>query len=138
MWRAVEPLDLVNAERSCDPWERRSAGSTEEGLDLFAHICKYREVNSTDLSELADLLKALGEFNRLSLVYELCQCAKPQNAMCLCECCSVDASVVSRHLKVLTQEGVVKMEKKGRERIYSLNRTDVAERLRALADRIEG
>ncbi|MEM8685230.1 MAG: metalloregulator ArsR/SmtB family transcription factor [Pseudomonadota bacterium] len=88
--------------------------------------------------ELADLLKALGEFNRLSLVYELCQCNAPQNAMCLCECCSVDSSVVSRHLKVLAQQGVVQMEKKGRERVYSLNRSNVADRLRALADQIEG
>lgn len=99
---------------------------------------QIKTVTSTELEDLADLLKALGEFNRLSLVYELCQCKQPQNAMCLCECCSVDASVVSRHLKVLTQEGVVHMEKKGRERIYSLNRADVAKRLRALADRIEG
>ena len=87
---------------------------------------------------MADLLKALGEFNRLSLVYELCDCAKPRNAMCLCDCCSVDSSVASRHLKVLAQEGVVKIERKGRERMYSLNRTEVAARLRSLADLIEG
>jgi len=87
---------------------------------------------------MADLLKALGEFNRLSLVYELCDCAKPRNAMCLCDCCSVDSSVASRHLKVLAQEGVVRIERKGRERMYSLNRAEVAARLRALADQIEG
>ncbi len=87
---------------------------------------------------MADLLKALGEFNRLSLVYELCDCAKPRNAMCLCGCCSVDSSVASRHLKVLAQEGVVMIERKGRERMYSLNRTEVAARLRSLADHIEG
>lgn len=86
---------------------------------------------------MADLLKALGEYNRLSLVYELCQCDKPQNAMCLCECCSVDTSVASRHLKVLAQEGVVQLEKRGRERIYSLNRTEIAQKLRTLADVIE-
>ncbi len=91
-----------------------------------------------DRQELADLLKALGEYNRLSLVYELCQCKQPQNAMCLCECCSVDSSVASRHLKVLAQEKVVQMEKKGRERIYSLNRAEIAQKLRALADQIEG
>ena len=90
------------------------------------------------LQTLVDLLKALGEYNRLSLVYQLCECEKPQNAMCLCECCSVDASVVSRHLKVLAQEGVVRMEKKGRERIYSLNRSEIAGQLRELADRIDG
>lgn len=88
--------------------------------------------------ELADLLKALGEYNRLSLVYRLCTCSAPQNAMCLCDCCSVDASVTSRHLKVLADEGVVEVEKKGRERIYSLNRKNVANKLRTLADQIEG
>ncbi len=91
----------------------------------------------TDLQELADLLKALGEFNRLSLVCKLCECDVPQNAMCLCECCSVDASGVSRHLKVLTQQGIVSVDKRGRERSYSLNRAYVADRLRALADKIE-
>ncbi|MEM1264061.1 MAG: metalloregulator ArsR/SmtB family transcription factor [Pseudomonadota bacterium] len=87
--------------------------------------------------ELADLLKALGEFNRLSLVYELCQCEAPQNAGCLCDCCNVDSSVVSRHLKVLTQEGVVRMERRGRERKYSLNRSEIAQKLRSLADQID-
>ncbi|MBM74913.1 MAG: hypothetical protein CMK59_05895 [Proteobacteria bacterium] len=94
-------------------------------------------MKSSEVQEIADLLKALGEFNRLSLVYELCQCQTPQNAMCLCNCCSVDASVVSRHLKVLKQEGIVTLEKNGRERSYSLNREYVAGRLRMLADKIE-
>merc|ERR1712157_98074 len=66
-----------------------------------------------DIQEMANLLKALGEFNRLSLVYELCGCSEAQNAMCLCKCCSVDASVASRHLKTLAQEGIVISEKKG-------------------------
>ena len=90
-----------------------------------------------EVQKIADLLKAMGEFNRLSLVYQLCQCKTPQNAMCLCDCCSVDASVVSRHLKLLKQEGVVSLEQKGRERTYSLNRKYVASRLRELADKIE-
>ena len=94
-------------------------------------------MSNSEVQELANLLKALGEFNRLSLVYQLCQCKTPQNAMCLCDCCSVDASVVSRHLKVLTQEGILTVEKQGRERNYSLNRTYVAERLRKLADKVE-
>ena len=94
-------------------------------------------MNNEEIQEIAGLLKALGEFNRLSLVYQLCQCKTPQNAMCLCNCCSVDASVVSRHLKVLTQEGILQQEKKGRERTYALNRDYVANRLRALADKIQ-
>ena len=94
-------------------------------------------MSNPDVQELANLLKALGELNRLSLVYRLCECQTPQNVMCLCECCSVDTSVVSRHLNVLSQERIVKVEKQGRERNYSLNRAYVAARLRELADMVE-
>ena len=94
-------------------------------------------MDDSEIQKFADLFKALGEFNRLSLVYHLCDCRSPQNAMCLCNCCSVDASVVSRHLKILTQGGIVNFEKKGRERTFSLNRAYVASRLRELADLIE-
>ena len=94
-------------------------------------------MNDLDIQEIANLLKALGEFNRLSLVYELCQCQTPQNAMCLCRCCNVDTSVASRHLKLLKQEGIVTLEKNGRERVYALNRDYVARSLRLLADKIQ-
>jgi len=94
-------------------------------------------MDTVEIDELAGLLKALGEVNRLSLVCKLCDCDTPQNAMCLCECCTVDASGVSRHLKLLTQEGILSVEKRGRERTYSLNRAYVASRLRGLAEKIE-
>jgi len=94
-------------------------------------------MEDNEIQETVDLLNALGEFNRLSLVYKLCECQKPQNVMCLCDCCSVDASVVSRHLKTLAQAGVLKLDKKGRERMYSLDKTHVAKELRALATKIE-
>lgn len=94
-------------------------------------------MTETDVQELAGVLKALGEINRLSLVCRLCDCDTPQKAMCLCECCDVDASGVSRHLKHLSQQGIVSVQKQGRERNYSLNRAYVASRLRLLADKIE-
>ena len=94
-------------------------------------------MNALELNDLAGLLKALGEVNRLSLVCKLCECNTPQNAMCLCDCCSVDASGVSRHLKLLSEEGVLSLEKRGRERQYSLNRAYVADQLRKLANKIE-
>ena len=103
-------------------------------LRKYANI---KDMKDLDIQEQANFLKALGEFNRLSLVYKLCQCSTPQNAMCLCECCNVDASVVSRHLKILAQEGVVKLEKKGRERTYTLDRENVVKTLRELANQIE-
>ena len=94
-------------------------------------------MNNIEKQKLADLLKALGEFNRLSLVYELCQCKAPKNAMCLCSCCSVDSSGVSRHLKILEKEKILTSERKGREITYSLNREEVAKNLRELADIVE-
>ena len=104
----------------------------------YLHKRAYIDImNKSDVQEIADFMKALGEFNRLSLVYRLCDCSTPQNSMCLCDCCSVDPSVVSRHLKVLAQAGIVKLEKKGRQRNYSLDRENVANVLRDLADQIE-
>ena len=95
--------------------------TTKRVIFSFTYLHKYaniKDMTNLDIQEQVNFLKALGEFNRLSLVYKLCQCSTPQNAMCLCECCNVDASVVSRHLKVLAQEGVVKLQKKGRERSH--------------------
>ncbi len=109
------------------------------GRCIFAPSCKFRypvPMTPKEIEQLADLLKALGQQSRLSLVCRLCECETPQNAMCLCDCCSVDASGVSRHLKVLAQEGVLNVERSGRERSYTLNRSFVASRLRALADKI--
>ena len=94
-------------------------------------------MNTLEVEKLAGLLKALGEVNRLSLVCRLCDCSAPQNTMCLCECCDVDASGVSRHLKVLTQDGILNVDKRGRESHYSLNRPYVANQLRELAEKIE-
>jgi len=94
-------------------------------------------MTSDEIQKVANLLKALGEYNRLSLIYRLCECQSPQNVMCLCDCCSVDASVVSRHLKLLAQQGVVTSEKNGREVTYSLNNEEIANSLRALADKID-
>ena len=94
-------------------------------------------MRTKEIEKLADVFKALGEFNRLSLVNQLCQSDDPQNAMCLCSCCDVDASVVSRHLKVLVEADIVSAEKKGRERTYSLNKKKLAESLRNLADKID-
>ena len=94
-------------------------------------------MNKLQMQERAGLLKALGEYNRLSLVCKLCDCATPQKAMCLYECCGVDASGVSRHLKQVSQEGIVSVKKSGRERNYALNPSFVASRLRFLADKID-
>ena len=100
-------------------------------------VCNNAVMEHIEMQKTVELLNALGEFNRLSLVYKLCECQQPQNVMCLCNCCNVDASVVSRHLKTLAQAGILKLNKKGRERIYSLDRAHVVNELRSLATKIE-
>ena len=111
--------------------------SPDDPMTSEAPMTSDAPMSPEEVHRLAGLLKALGETNRLSLVCRLCDCATPQQAMCLCECCNVDASGVSRHLKILNQEGIVRVERSGRQRNYSLNRSFVAGQLRALADRIE-
>ena len=118
----------------------RSGSPSTLRVRSFAHLRKYKynvTMLDSNIQQMAGLLKALGEVNRLSLVSQLCDCSTPQNAMCLCGCCSVDPSGVSRHLKVLMNERILSVEKCGRERTYSLNRAYVAGQLRALADQID-
>jgi DNA-binding transcriptional ArsR family regulator len=50
---------------------------------------------------------------------------------------SVDISVVSRHLSVLRDVGIMKSEKKGKEVYYTLRTKPLAIYLRSLADALE-
>lgn len=52
-------------------------------------------------------------------------------------CCSVDLSVVSRHLRVLRDAGVVEARKQGKEVFYRVRSTALAGILRGLADALE-
>ncbi|MHB1345485.1 MAG: ArsR/SmtB family transcription factor [Thermoleophilia bacterium] len=52
-------------------------------------------------------------------------------------CCPVDLSVVSRHLGVLRDAGVLGSEKQGREVRYRLRVSALVDTLRELADSIE-
>ena len=52
------------------------------------------------------------------------------------DCCSVDLSVVSRHLAVLREAGVLRAAKQGREVRYTVS-PDLAASLRSLADALD-
>lgn len=84
-----------------------------------------------------DLFKALSDPNRLVLLTTLSERAEPSTVSEAAECCSVDLSVVSRHLATLRDAGVVTAEKKGREVYYSVPRRELADQLRAMADALE-
>ena len=91
------------------------------------------------LEDLLDpeLFKALADPNRVILVARLGEQGGPTTVTEAAECCPVDVSVVSRHLSILRDAGVVTAEKEGRKVHYRVEYADLAGRLRELADAIE-
>lgn len=89
-----------------------------------------------DLAKFSHLFKVLSDPNRLNLVTELCRC-REANVSELSLCCSIDVSVVSRHLAKLKGAGVLGAHKKGKEVFYDLKGAELAALLRELADEIE-
>lgn len=84
-----------------------------------------------------ELFKALCDPVRLSIVATLA--ARPESATVsdITQCCGIDFSGVSRHLKMLKDTDVVQVEKVGREKFYSLNGEHLATTLRSLADALD-
>lgn len=85
----------------------------------------------------ADLFKALADPTRLGLLACLAKCSRPCSVTELAACCSVDLSVVSRHLLALARAGIVVARKEGRTVFYEVPHARLAAHLRALADAIQ-
>lgn len=85
----------------------------------------------------AELFKALGDPTRLKLLSCLAKCGRPCSVSELTECCSVDFSVVSRHLGLLEKAGILRSAKEGRTVFYSVEYKHVAMAFRALAKAVE-
>lgn len=83
------------------------------------------------------LFKALGDPSRVRLLGCLIKCARPCSVGELAECCAVDLSVVSRHLRVLERAGALSSIKQGRTVTYTVRHEPLAAKLRALADSID-
>jgi ArsR family transcriptional regulator len=64
----------------------------------------------------------------------LAKCRRACAVTELAECCSVDISVVSRHLALLERSGVIESAKQGRTVYYSVRYADLIPKLRGLAD----
>ncbi|VAX42486.1 hypothetical protein MNBD_PLANCTO03-1452 [hydrothermal vent metagenome] len=84
-----------------------------------------------------DLFKALSDPTRLKLLACLIKCGRPCSVTEIAECCSVDFSVVARHLAHLAREGLLTAEKQGRTVWYAPCCPDLTRRLRDLADAID-
>jgi ArsR family transcriptional regulator len=85
----------------------------------------------------AALFKALSDPTRLSLLACIAKCGRGCSVSEVAECCAVDFSVVSRHLAILAQAGVLAATKEGRTVRYRVRYADLAGSLRALADAVD-
>ncbi len=83
------------------------------------------------------LFRALGDPTRVAMLACLIKCGRECAVNEVAACCSVDLSVVSRHLQALARAGVVDAHKSGRTVSYSVRYDTLCRRLRDLADSIE-
>lgn len=81
--------------------------------------------------------KALCDPTRVRILGCLIKCARTCSVGEIAGCCSVDLSVVSRHLQVLDRAGLLESEKRGRTVFYRVRYAEVCRTLRSLADAIE-
>ena len=81
--------------------------------------------------------KALCDPNRIAILSKLALCCEPCSVSQITECCPVDISVVSRHLAVLRDAGIVESEKRGKEVYYSVCFKELVSTLRDIANALE-
>ena len=81
--------------------------------------------------------KALGDPNRIAILTTLAGCCGPMTVSKVAECCPVDISVVSRHLAMLKDAGILEVTKRGKEVYYTVRFSTLAGLLRRIADAID-
>lgn len=84
-----------------------------------------------------ELLKVLAEPTRARLLSCLLKCGRPCSVTEIAECCSIDFSVVSRHLATMARAGILDADKQGRTVWYAADGDALAEHFRDLADAID-
>ena len=80
--------------------------------------CKNKKARD-ELKQVVNFLKAISEENRLKIL-----CLLQKQELCVCEIWQIldlPQNLVSHHLKVLKDFGLVKYRKEGVKIIYSLN-----------------
>jgi ArsR family transcriptional regulator len=81
-----------------------------------------------------EFFKALSDPTRLKLLACLAKCGRMCSVTEVAECCSVDFSVVSRHLAMLADAGILDFRKEGRTAFYQVRFGHITGFFRALAD----
>lgn len=83
------------------------------------------------------IFKALSDPKRVTLLAYLCHCQGPCRVSALAEVAGIDVSVVSRHLAMLRDAGILSAEKRGKEVLYTVRYKELAASLREMAAAIE-
>ncbi|MBX3403747.1 MAG: winged helix-turn-helix transcriptional regulator [Phycisphaeraceae bacterium] len=84
-----------------------------------------------------ELFKALCDPTRAKLLGCLAKCGRACSVSEVAECCSVDFSVVSRHLQLLERAGILVSSREGRTVSYAVKYGHLCQALRGLADALE-
>ena len=77
-------------------------------------------LQTVDISSVAQMLKAIADENRAKITYALCQ----DEELCVCDIANIIGVTVanaSHHLRTLHKQGVVKFRKEGKLAFYSLD-----------------
>lgn len=83
------------------------------------------------------LFKALGDPTRVGLLARLAEGCGSMTVQEAAQCCPIDMSVVSRHLSVLRDAGILAAVKTGREVRYSVRFPELSRMLREMADALD-
>jgi DNA-binding transcriptional ArsR family regulator len=92
--------------------------------------------------DIADVLeprffKALCDPSRVAILVRLARLGRPCTVSEIASCCPVDISVVSRHLALLRDAGILEARRTGKEVRYCVRFGSFVPTLRAMADTIE-
>ncbi|MFG0326207.1 MAG: ArsR/SmtB family transcription factor [Phycisphaerales bacterium JB037] len=92
-----------------------------------------RRRGSLDRALDPEFFKALADPTRVRLLACIAKCGRGCSVSEVAECCSVDFSVVARHLAHLARAGVLESERRGRTVVYTARSAALAERFGAIA-----
>lgn len=77
-------------------------------------------LQTVDISSVAQMLKVIADENRAKITYALCQ----DDELCVCDIANIIGVTVanaSHHLRTLHKQGIVKFRKEGKLAFYSLD-----------------
>jgi len=99
-------------------------------VDFMKSACCKNKKSETKLKKVVDFLKIMNEENRLKI---LCLLQKDEQCVCdIWQCLKLPQNLVSHHLKILKDFGLISSKKEGLKVFYKLNQKVVKKNLKEL------